>query len=224
MATHDRNAFRGPGLLGIVLGAVFGVALGITLACAYLVLKPVQTVKELPKTPAPFTVYYIEGTKNSAQSHQWLQKKKVFIEGESGTLEFDENELNTWMAAAAPSAKPAPGTPTAAQALLVPGTPNFRIRDGVLQIGMPCTLNALGVSTTIIAFARGGFVKKGDRLAFEPAVFYIGSCPLHRCASLAGMVLDRIVAMQPVPDDIVAAWRKLTDARVAGSTIELTLP
>ena len=224
MATHHRNALRGPGLLGIVLGAVFGIVLGVALACVYLVLKPVQTVKELPKIPAPFTVYYIEGAKNAAQSHQWLQKKKVFIEGDSGTLELDENELNTWIAAGTPPAKPAPGTPTAAQVLLVPGAPNFRIRDGVLQIGMPCTLNVLGVSTTIIACARGGFVKKGDRLVFDPAVFYIGSGPLHRFASLAGIVLDRIVALQPVPEDVVAAWKKLTDAKVTGSTIELTMP
>ncbi|MDD3180618.1 MAG: hypothetical protein PHQ04_09730 [Opitutaceae bacterium] len=229
------RALYGPGMLEVALGAILGFALGLMLAFLFLAFKPVQVVKEVPKEPAKGMVYYQEGSKDSSKSRSLLVKRQRFVEG--STVAFTEDELNAWVAtwsspptatSPAPAAKPGePPAPAAtSQGLFVPSTPNFRIHDGKLQVGMKCKVNlaALGFTQDVIVQADGGFKKEGDRFVFAPDAVYLGSCPVQRLVGVAGPLVSRLSALFPVPDDIKTAWGKLTDVAVDGSALKLTAP
>ena len=139
------------------------------MALGYLVVQPVRTVKELPRSARRARSIYIEGSHNADNGKQWMRKKQLFIEGSSVAL--NEDELNAWIAPKPrrPRPRSPPPGPKGAKAggrpppIIELGTPNFRIHDGMLQIGSKGTLNLdwLGIKQTIIVQATGRFVKKG---------------------------------------------------------------
>ena len=109
--------------------------------------------------------------------------------------------------------------------MLTPGAPNFRIREGVVQIGVPVKLNLFGlIDQKILVVARGAFAKKGDTFAFDPDTLYVGSCPVQRFPFAAGLVAKKVLATIPVPDDIAAAWPKLAGVTAEGNTLKLGMP
>ena len=93
MSSKIDRALHGPSWLEVTLGALFSVILGAVLAAAWLVVKPVETVRELPKEPVKGTVYYIEGSTNNTQGRLGPRKQQSFIAGETVTV--NEQELNT---------------------------------------------------------------------------------------------------------------------------------
>jgi len=227
------KAKYGPGWGEVIFGAALSLVLGAALALGYLVVKPVQALKSLPKDQPPGAVYYIEGASGADNGKQWMRKKELFTEGTSVTL--NDDELNAWIAsetapqlppAPAPGQKPAAKAPAAPTAIIELGTPNFRVHDGRLQIGSRSTLNLSwwGVKETIFVQADGRFAKEGGTFAFVPEQFYIGSCPLHRLPGLGAFVFDRLIAKVKVPDDIAAAWKKLADVSIDDHTLKLTMP
>jgi hypothetical protein len=238
------RALYGPSWTEVILGAVLSLALGIVLAAALLIARPVQKVRELPKEPARDVVYYIEGTRDSTRGRQWQAKRQQLLAGESVVL--TEDELNTALGAktsapaptpAVPPAKgkaPAPKTPPAAPVpeaaaatngggLIAPGAPNFRIHDNVLQVGVPCTVNVAGFQLPVVVMATGGFAKTEDGVVFAPDSFYIGSLQVNRLPALEGFVTKKIIAAQAIPEDLVAAWKKVSDAGIEGKTLKLTM-
>jgi hypothetical protein len=102
------------------------------------------------------------------------------------------------------------------------GSPNVRLHDGTLQLGVPVTVDLLGIQ--LIAQASGTFVKDGDRFVYEPASLYLGSCPLHRLPVLPGLVRSAIFGAQPIPDDIKGAWPKLANVTIEGNVLKLAMP
>lgn len=225
------KAKYGPGWGEVIFGAALSLVLGAALALGCLVVQPVQTVKGLPKESPAGTVYYIEGSHNADNGKEWTRKKQLFIEGSSVAL--SEDELNAWIStetAPPPPRPPPPGQkgakPAAPAAIIEPGTPSFRIHDGMLQIGSKGTLNLdfWGIKQTIIVQVDGRFVKKGGVFAFEPGQFYIGSCPVHRLLGLGGLAFNRLLARVKVPEDIAAAWKKLSDVSIEDNTLKLTMP
>lgn len=224
------KAKYGPGWGEVIFGAVLSLVLGAALALGYLVVKPAQALKALPKEPTPGAVYYIEGSSGADNGKQWMRKKELFIEGTSVTL--SEDELNAWIAsetappAPAPGQKPAAKPPATPTSIIELGTPNFRLHDGLMQIGSKGTLNLSwwGVKETIFVQATGRFVKQGGSFAFVPEQFYIGSCPLYRVPGLGVYVFDRLLAKLKVPDDLAAAWKKLADVSIDDHTLKLTMP
>ena len=88
------QALPGPSLLEVALGAFLGIALGAVVAVAYLVLKPVVVVTNLPKEKALTSVYYQPGSSDKAKSAGWPAKQVQFIAG--STVEVTEDELNAW--------------------------------------------------------------------------------------------------------------------------------
>ena len=114
--------------------------------------------------------------------------------------------------------------PVATGELLTAGTPNFRIRDGVVQIGFPVTVSALGADVKVIVQAQGVFAKKGDGFAFEPDSLTVGSCPVQRLPYASTYVRKKFLASQTVAEDIAAAWPKLVSVAVEGNTLKLTMP
>lgn len=232
MSKKIDRATHGPGLTEIVLGVVLSVLLGVVIAAALLILRPVVTAKETPKEPARGAVYYIEGSKDATKGRTGLAKRKSFAEGQSVTL--SEDEINTILGAkpeaAAPGA-PAKGAdkgkeapPPASDDTLALGTPNVRIKDGDLQFGVPVTINALGLGQKVIVQAHGGFVKTDNGFVYEPTSIYFGSCPVHRLPFLAGYVRSKALGRQQIPEDIKASWAKLSNVALEGSTLKLTMP
>ncbi len=234
------KALYGPGMIEVALGAVLGLLLGVLVACVFLMFKPVKVIKEPPKEIVAGTIYYLPGSENNAKSRGWQQKQQSLMA--SGSVDLNEDELNAWSAAmnpkaaakpaapaksappTKPGAKPAPAPAPAAAApdkFLTAGTINFRITDGKMQIGAKCTLSAFGVSQEMTVIATGGFRKNSEHFVFDPETVYVGSCPLHKIPGVSGPLLRKLAALQPVSDEMHAAWDKLTTVRLEGSTLRL---
>jgi hypothetical protein len=245
------RALYGPSWTEVILGAALSFVLGLVLAAAVLIARPVKTVRELPKEAdrEREVIYYIEGSKDSTKGRQWQAKRQQLVAGESVAL--TEEELNTAFGAktsapapapapVAPAPKgkgPAPKTPAPAPApatppapavaanagLIVPSAPNFRIHDNVLQVGVPCTLNVYGFQLPVVVLASGGFAKTDDGIVFAPDSFYIGSLQVKRLPALEGFVTKKILAAQTIPEDLSTAWKKVTDAGIEGKTLKLSM-
>lgn len=231
--TVDRELY-GPSVTEVALGAVLGLLAGVLLACVYLVFKPVSQVKELPKEPLRSVTYYIPGSESSAKSRGWQAKQKQFLAGTS--ISVVEDELNAWAATlsapapatAKPGAKPAPAAKpdeakSAPEGLIIPYTPNFKVVDGKLQIGLKCALNWYGLTYDTTVIATGGFAKSGDKVEFVPEKLYLGSCPLHLLPGVSGVIASYVTSKEKVPDEVRSAWAKLTDVAIEGGAVKLTV-
>lgn len=212
---------HGPSWTEVILGAVLSVALGIVLAAASLILKPVVKAKELPKEPAADTVYYLEGATDSSKARQAVTKQALFASGKS--ISITEEELNALVS-------PAPAAPGKDQPAAAPsgalsyGTPNFRVRQGEMQIAVPLRIAVAGIDTNVIVQARGGFTRSGDTFVFSPNTVYVGSCPVDRLPVAQGYFMKKILEAKALPEGAVAAWGKLSEVAVDGSTLRLTMP
>lgn len=234
---HDRTPHE-PGWGEVILGAVLSVILGAALGLVALVFRPVEVVKEEPKEPVAGMTYFIQGSRDLNKAKAAAAKRKSFAQGASGTLSVSEDELNVLAGPPTPmgptpppkageKAKPAaPGAKpeVAATEGVNTGTPNFRIRAGGVQVGIPVSINTLGADLKVIVHSKGNFVKKGDVFVYEPETFYIGSCPVHRLPYGVAYVTKKIFATQTIPEDIAATWPKLTAVAVEDSALKLTLP
>jgi len=212
------RALHGPGLFEIIFGATLSLALGVVLAAVWLVLKPVESVKEPSVDASPSVVYYVAGETNSAGARTWLRKRQVLAEGQSGALVISEQELNAWASA---SIKPPAADATAT---LVPGQLNFRIHEGALQIASPATLSVLGMSFPVIVQARGTFTPHNGSLAFDPQEFFFGSLAVHRIPRFNHWMIAKLSHLQSLPDDVVAGWKKVSQATIEGKFLTLSLP
>jgi hypothetical protein len=218
------RAMYGPGIVEVVLGAVLSLALGVVLAALYLVFKPVSVVPKLPPADKreDGMVYYIQGAKDAGKGRQLLRKQQLFLEGSSIVL--TEDELNTWMA----SSNSAPKKPAADPKAPAANELNFRILTengkGVLQVGLPYTVDLLGLSGSVIIQMQGDFRKEGEAFVYEPSTFFIGSLPAQRIPILAALLMKKIYSTQELPDDLSAAWKKLANVSIEGNALRLTMP
>lgn len=244
MSKKIDRAQHGPSLTEVVLGVVLSLVLGVALGAALLIMRPVVVAKETPKDLDPKAVYFIEGSRDTAKARQALAKRKAFVEGQSVTVTEDEiNALAAPAPGAAPGAKAGENKadpkgkteakakeaekaapPASSDGMFAVGQPNFRVREGKIQIGAPITINALGLGEKVIAQARGGIVKKGDLFVFEPETLYLGSCPVQRLPFVAGYVREKFIAAQAIPEDIKTSWAKLANVTIEGGAVKLTMP
>lgn len=231
MSIKSEREINGPSWTEVLLGAALSFALGVALSAVALVLKPATTVKELPKDADPAVVYYIEGSRDSTKSRLAVEKQKSFIQG--GSVVLNEDELNLL---ASPNATPAPKKPgekpgksekpaaePPAEKTITAGTPNFRVRDDVLQIGVPLRVSVAGFDQRVIVQARGSFVKQGDVFVFDPQELYVGSCPLQRIPAARSFLMGKFIAAAAIPEDLSTAWRKLENVAVEKSALHLTV-
>ncbi len=250
MSKKIDRAAQGPSWTEVILGAALSLVLGVALGAVLLVFRPVAAVKEMPKEADrdKRAVYYLEGSRDAAKAKQVLAKRKTFAEGRS--VAVGEDELNA-LASPTPAAPGSPAAKAAEKAkapdkgktaekgkeapkeappaavaggLFAVGAPNVRIRDGVMQVAMPVTINALDLGLKVVAQARGTFAKKGDGFVYEPTEFYLGSCPVQRLPFVAGYLRDKVLGAQPIPEDIKGSWAKLANVTIEGSTLKLTMP
>jgi hypothetical protein len=232
------RALRGPSWTEVILGALLSLILGVIVGALLLMFRPVVVAKDTPKDIDPKRVYFVEGPRDGGKSASALAKRKAFLEGQNVTV--TDNELNALAAAgdkASPGAAPKapekkkadakPGEkPTAGSIddMLALGTANFRIHDGAMQVGVPVTLSLFGLSEKVIVQARGGFVKQGDIFVYQPDAMYFGSCPVQRLPFLAGYARNKLFAAAPIPDDLKAAWTKLSNVAIEGNALKLSVP
>jgi len=223
MAHKIEKALYGPSMWEVVGGAVLGLLAGVAVACVYLVFKPVATVRELPKEQPRGMVYYLPGSDSNARSAGWLAKQNLFAAGR--TVQLNEDELNAWMTASfgavgAPKAQ-SEESPAAADGIIIPGKPNFKITDNRLQIGLNCTLNWFGLKTDVTVQTTGDFRKDGDHFAYVPEKSYLGSCPLHFIPGASSLLISRIAAKEKVPDEFRLAWNNLNEVVIVGGALKL---
>ena len=232
MSRKTDRAKHGPGWVEVIFGAILSLILGAVLGALLLAFRPVVVVKEMPKPEArdASAVYFVEGSRDTAKGRDAAAKRKAFAEGRTVTV--IEDELNalagpaaTFATKAGEKAKAPEKAPGATEDQTVAtGTPNFRVREGALQVGVPVTLNLLGMSQRVVVQTRGGFVKRGDVFVYEPDVFYVGSLPVQRIPILAKLAREHFLDSQQIPEDIKAAWPKLTSASIEGNVLHLTMP
>lgn len=227
------KALYGPSTTEVALGAILGLAAGLLVACVYLVFKPVLQVKEVPKEPVRGAVYYLPGSDSTAKSKGLAAKQKAFIGGAG--VELTEDELNAWStatfgatpAAPKPAAKGAEGAPAANQpaydGIFNPGTPNFKLVNGNLQIGLKCVLNWYGLTHEVIVLTTGTLARSGDDVVFVPQTFYLGSCPVHLIPGAAAPLANHLLGKKKIPDEIKSAWAKVSDATIEGPALKLTM-
>jgi hypothetical protein len=221
MPSKIDRAFYGPSWTEVILGAVLSIVLGALLAAVYLVSKPVQTVRELPKEPDPKAVYYIEGSKDSSRGRFWNVKQQQLVSGREVLL--TEEELN----AAVVGLKPPPAKKDDEAAapkppMLSATAPNFRVRDGQMQVGAVLTLNTFDLGLSAVVQARGNFEKRGDRHVFVPDTLLVGSCRVEKLPFVSSYVLGRLHSAFTVPEDLAAAWDKLSAVALEGTQLRLT--
>lgn len=233
------RALYGPSLFEVTLGAVLSVGLGLVAGVAYLVYKPVETVKELPKEAdrVPGQVYFVEGSKETGKARQWRTKRKQLAESTPGEIALIEDELNLWFAPDAP-AKPAPkpaGKPGEAAApvdepipdeLVTVSHPNFRLADNAMQISCSATFNPLrmlALDVPLVVQANGGFEKDGDEFVYSPKTFYVGSLPLHRIPGATSYLINRAKSSQALPEQGFEAWKKVASVTIEGRVLKIAI-
>ncbi|MBS0664277.1 MAG: hypothetical protein JSR48_13510 [Verrucomicrobia bacterium] len=226
MSNKIDRALHGPSWMEVFIGAALAVLIGVVLAAVSLIFRPVAQVRELPKEPERDTVYYIEGSHDSAKARRSAQKEKLLAAGRS--VELNEDEINQILTPAAPpppkggKQPPAPETP----GLVSAGAVNARIHGGSLQLAVPVRLfyPTFGVDATVLVLSNGTFVKSGDGYAYEPESLYLGSCPVQRIPGAAGFVMGRFLASDKIPAALTEAWGKLANVTIEGSVLKLTMP
>lgn len=247
MSIKVDRALYGPSLFEITLGMFLSILLGAALAVCFLIFKPVEVVIELPKENDRIAgqVYYIEGSRDSGRAKQWRRKRQLLSEGKPGEISITEEELYAWFSggdtqavtekkpvaakpskAIPPSASGAPkqGDVPIPDEIVVVAEPNFRIHEGMLQIGFPTTINLLTLSFPVVFQAQGIFEKKGDMFMYEPQSVLIGSLPVHRIPGAVSYLTKRAFAAQSFPAEGLDAWRKVSAVSLEGRTLKLTIP
>ena len=222
------KALYGPSATEVALGAVLGLVAGVLAACVYLIFKPVSQVREMPKEPVRGMLYYLPGGDSGAKSRTWSAKQKQLVAGTS--ISLVEDELNAWATSTfgAAAKAPAPGgkagdANAGGGGIFQPGTPNFRIVDGKIQIGTKCVLNWYGLTHEVVVLTTGVFERSGDRFVFKPETLHLGSCPLHLLPAVAGPLFDHLVEKKKIPDEIKSAWVKIDEVAIEGPTLKLTI-
>ena len=240
-------------LLGIVVACVYLVFRPIlmvkdlpkepAIGAVYL-LTGGQKPKEAPKN----TVYFLSGSQDANKAKAWKTKQQKFLGTGAGEIILTEDELNAWALSlgapasttgpapkgapakpgapppAKPGAPPVAPTPAAAPGgLITPATPNFRLHDGKMQITVKCTVNVAGFTADFLVVTVGGFRKENDHFTFVPETFYLGSCPLHRLPATVAPVMKKIIDAATVPDEVRAAWAKLSDISFVNGMLKLAM-
>ena len=229
MSASTQRLRRGPSWFEVSLGALLSVALGIVLGAIYLATRPVKKVGDVPKDAPPGSVFYVEGVRGYYGITGVDAKRRAFVKGESMTV--DEAELNVLLSGP-PKPPPAPLPPNTLVQPPPPPPPkefeklplNARIYDGKIQFAQVYAYNENGFNGTYIVQARGTFVKVGPTFQFVPDEFYAGCCPLQRIPYIREWLMRKILFTDPVPDDIAAAWSKLSDVTIEGSKMRLKMP
>lgn len=211
-----------PGLFEVTLGVLLSLSLGALLACVFLVSRPVETVREMPKEPAAGVIYHVSGSSSAASGRLWQGKRQQFVDKRAGEIIFIEDELNNWASAAMKEA-PGEGEESSLPVIKV-STPNFRIEDGLLQIAFDGNLKVYGTENKAIVRIRGDVRSAGDGFRFVPSEVWVGGLEASKIPGLGNFVANRLLSSLVLPEELTAAWNSLTDAKIEGRQLVLRMP
>lgn len=206
----------GPSLFEVTLGALLSLGLGVVLAAGYLAAQPVETVRSLPREPDPDKVYYVTGSARSSLGKGWLRKKQMLMEPGAATVQLSEDELNTWL-----SSSQTQSDSEDEGGVITPKTMNFRLTDDQLQVGLPCDISVAGFNHSLVIQVRGGFERRGDQFAYAPSEVMVGQLSAHRLPLVGGFVAGRLASLHEPPEDLVEAWKTLSDVSISGRQLNL---
>ncbi len=227
------RALYGPSWTEVIFGAILSFGLGICLAIVFLILKPVQVVLEMPKEDKIVRnmEYFIQGAKDSTKGRGVDAKLKQLGEGKSVTL--SEGELNSIFGGKAPA--PAPKAPAKADPkapakaaepppMTATSAPNFRIVGDRLQIGLPTTIDFLGINESLVVVATGRFSTSGGKVSYDIDDFRVGSLPANRLPYIKNAVTKKILTAQNFPEELTSIWDKLASITIEGNALTLNMP
>ena len=80
------------------------------------------------------------------------------------------------------------------------------------------------LSGAVIIQMQGTFAKVGDVFMYEPSTIYVGSFPVQRIPMLLTLLQKKIFSAQELPDDLAAAWKKLSNVSIEDTKLLLTMP
>jgi hypothetical protein len=106
--------------------------------------------------------------------------------------------------------------------MLPAGAPNFRLREGVLQVAMPVTLNTFDLGYSALQQAQCTSEKSGDRHVFVPDTLLVGSCRAEKLPFVAGFVLGKIHKALNVVEELAVASGTLSEVKIDGAQLQLS--
>jgi hypothetical protein len=201
----------------MVAAGLSGLA-GAGLAAALLAIQPVKRVKELPAASERErgAVYFVEGQRDPARMRAAPAKIESLLRGQRVT--FAEEDINGLLEAGMAARGKAPD-----EAAVLPGTPNVRIRNGVVQVALEVTVNVLGLKQKILVQARGGFVAESGQWIFAPQEVMVGGLPLERIPLAVGWVQARWLDPRRFLPELAAAWNRIGQIAVEDSVVRVSL-
>ncbi|MGE9296959.1 MAG: hypothetical protein ACQKBV_11785 [Puniceicoccales bacterium] len=204
----------------IVLGALTAL-IGAALGIVTLSLVKVEEVRGMPKEEEieKHKVYYVFGKDRGGN---YRAKEQAFLSGQKGMLRLTEEDLNGWVGNTFKFVKPPKGEEPAGLVVLKPSSPNFRINDGVLYIGMPVEVEAMGSEHKMRYIAEGQFVQAGDEFVFNPETVRLGSAKLPPVVadSIGQSLMELFKDNEDFPP-YDKAWESLSQVRVEGDELVL---
>lgn len=214
-----------PGPFGIVLQILSGAIVGLLIAGVYLALKPVKLSdgaapagKADEVTLGRNVVTYVPGNPGHPQGQQWRQRERAFLEQAPTGVALGEQDVNRWLATTYGSADRRV-TLESYGFEMEPTVPLCRVDGSEFQLGVEYHCKLGKSKKMIVAQARGRFEKDGDRHVFVPTTVYLGSCPLP--GKLGAMLVEKLSAPYPVPQNVAATWKAVTSAKVEENQLKL---
>lgn len=224
-----RDPMEPAGVVSTALETIFGIILGVLIAMAWLVFKPVTIASATPAPskaadegpPERHAVVYITGRSGgSGRSSQTTAKQRAFLQRTPGVLAVSEEDVNNWIGTTYRSLDLSRKWDTYSTEIH-PSMPLFRFVDSEVEIGMTYDAACFGAKRTFVVQTRGVFEKQNGEEVFVPHKMYVGSCPLP--AGPAGWVYHKIAAQFAVPDEAKAAWAAVQEAKVEKDKLDLTI-
>jgi len=205
---RNRNQRKRPGVWPAVLIGVLAANIGLFLGIVARASQPAKA-GQIPNEPKAGQVYYQEGS--MAGGATWRQKREEILTGQNKQVEVSEDELNAWANAVfqspskAKTSKNAEGDKADETQLLevVPHTPNFRMKEGWLQIAIELNMrfSENKISRTLVV--RGTLNDQG----FTPEYATIGCARLP--AGIRDFVVGRILSSYTGTKEVQTLQQKL---------------
>lgn len=216
-----RSSPKPPGLVAILVSAVFSLLFGVVLAALSLAFKPVEVVKSPPKEPETGKIYYVAGEAGRAGAKTWEAKGAALAAAETGTYLLSEADLNGWATSRFEQAAAPEGTPLA----LVAGVPNFRVNGDELQAGAQNKLILSGMEIPLIVQLTGGFEQSGaGGWTFVPRTGYFGSFPLHKAPGAMEAVMRALGGAGEGAEEVGKILARAKTVTVVANNVVVAMP
>jgi hypothetical protein len=196
----------------LLLGALFGLALGGLCGAFYLVTLPVKGVTDLPDVLEPGQKYVLKG--RSGGGDAWRLKAN---ELQSGDVEvaFLETELNRWASSFKteyPDEKPA--------LYIEPQRPLFRLDGDKLLLSATADSGFGSWDRTLMVSMEGDFLNAAGIFKMEPEELFVGSFRVPPFAK--DFVWKQLSAGYVIDEEFQSLWESIQSANVQESQLILT--